>query len=110
METYEIKLIKYGIVFFYDSATLKYNASIIEILKQNEEVAFSYPPSEIKKVLFNASSGIFTIKAKTGQKVNIAFKGDFTWKEFEPVTKFRIYLIEQGIKGYRISYGSFGKL
>ena len=102
MESYDIKLIKYGILFFYDSATIKYNPSVVEITKLNGGVVFSHAPSNIKKANFNAKSGIFTLKTYAGQKVNIAFKGDFTFYEFEPVTKFRAYLKEQNIKGFAI--------
>lgn len=102
MKSYDIRLIKYGIIFFYDPATLRYDSSVLEIIKSTGEVAFSYPPSSIKRANYNANSGIFTLKTYTGQKVNIAFKGDwsFTFQEFEPVAKFRAYLDEHKIKGF----------
>lgn len=104
MESYDIKLIKYGIIFFYDPATLRYNSSVVEIVKANGEVVFSHAPSGIKRADYNGNSGIFTLKSLTGQKANIAFKGDwnFTFQEFEPVAKFRSYLDEHNIKGFTI--------
>lgn len=98
MESYDIKLIKYGIIFFYDSATLRYSPSVIEITKPDGQVVFAHTPSTMKSAGFNPKSGIFTLKARSGQKVNIAFKGDFTFHEFEPVTKFKAYLKEHKIK------------
>lgn len=109
MKAYDIKLIKYGIVFFYDSATLRYDASGIEITKEDGEIVFKHSPSEIKRVIFNPSSGIFTLKTYSGQKVNMSFKGDFTLQKFEPVDKFYTYLKQQRVKGYSIGYMTFGK-
>lgn len=102
MESYDIKLIKYGIIFFYDPATLRYNSSVVEIIKPSGEIVFSHPPTNIKRANFNANSGILTLKTHTGQKMNIAFKGDwnFTFQEFEPVARFRAYLDEHNIKGF----------
>jgi hypothetical protein len=107
---HEIKLIKHGVILFYDRAFLTFNPSLVEITTQGGEVAFKYAPNEIKRVLFNPSSGIFTIKARSGQKVNIAYK-DYSSAEtlrFEEL--FRAYLKEQGVKGWVIGYYQFGKL
>lgn len=101
-DTYEIKLIKYGILFFYDPATLKYDSSKIEITKANGEIVFTHAPNNLKRVNFNSRSGIFTLKTYTGQKVNIAFKGTFTLDNPETETKFRTYLKEYNIKGFTI--------
>lgn len=101
--SYDIKLIKYGIIFFFDPALLTYDTSIIKITKLDGSVAFSHAPTNIKRADFSRKSGIFTLRTYTGQKVNISFKGDFTFYEFEPVTKFREYLKQHLINGSGLS-------
>ena len=107
---HEIKLIKYGVIFLHDKAFLKYNPSAIEISLSNGEKTFQYAPSEIKRVIYNPSSGIFTLKSRSGQKVNIAYK-NYSGQECSEFEKsFRAYLKQQGIKGWVMGYYRFGRL
>lgn len=102
MESHDIKLIKYGVLFFYEHATLKYDSSMIEIIKADGTVAFAYPLNSIKNIGFNGKSGIFTIKAHTGQKVNIAFKSETFFERSSETNALCEFIKTHNLKGFTI--------
>ncbi len=96
MEQFDIKLIKWGLVFLGNPAVLKIDPTRLEITKKDGSTAFSCTLAELKKANFNSNNGMWTLKSNDGQKCNIAIKGD------EATQKFGSYLDGAGVKGFSV--------
>jgi hypothetical protein len=73
MTKIDIKLVKFGIIFFKQPASLSYNQNQIELYGIDKELKFSSPVNEIKYVGFNPINGLLTLRAKNRQHCNITF-------------------------------------
>lgn len=97
MHQYEIKLIKWGLIFLGKPAILKFNHDVIEITKTDGSTAFSCLPTELKQANYNSNNGMITLNSVNGQKCNIAFP-----KDDEAAQKFAEFLDQQAIKGFSV--------
>ncbi len=82
----EVKLIKWGLIFFNSDATIKYSSAWLQVSDRLGAEQFSCKADELKKVNFNSINGMFTLKSYAGRKCNIVFLND------SDVNAFREYL------------------
>jgi hypothetical protein len=94
--TANIKLIKWGLIFFSEPATITFDKTQIQIVKQDGSIALACAPGALAKANYNSINGMLTLKASTGQKCNIAFR------EGELAKQFGEFLDDFGVKGFTI--------
>ena len=83
MTKIDVKLVKFGIIFFKQPASLHYDQNQIELYDINNDLKFSSPTNEIKYVEFNPINGMLTLRSKNRQHCNITFVDNRSAEEFQ---------------------------
>lgn len=91
-----IKLIKWGIIFFSESAEIIFDRTNVQVLKRDGTIVLDCAPGDLKKANYNSTNGIITLRASNGQKCNLAFL------DAEPAAQFGQLLDSFEVKGLNI--------
>jgi hypothetical protein len=83
MTKIDVKLVKFGIIFFKQPASLSYDQRKIELYDIHDDLKFSSPVDEIKYVGFNPINGMLTLRAKNRQHCNMTFVNNESAEAFQ---------------------------
>ena len=76
MSESDIKIIKWGLIFFSKPGVVKLSESSLAVKDADGQTVFESPYSDIKKVNYNSINGIWTVVASNKDKTNIVIEDE----------------------------------